>query len=426
MLISQLPFFILQLMVIYTFILSAFYLWCIIRSINAGIGKMFCTIYIFLFAGSFVCMYGFDYILRDINLRYPFSAFSKWMLEMPAVVVFSAVMLLTAFAVIGQIIISKRIASMLTPASLQEGLDLMPDGIAFGTEDGIPLLVNQKMQSISTAAFGAGVLDTQLLGSRISSGNTEDGCRIMHRGEGVFLHMADGSVWDMREHHTVMGNTEVCEHIAYNITEQYQKSMELTIRNKHLAAVNNKIREYNKNIDSIIRDKEILAAKINLHDNIGRSLLVLRSYLSRNDGNREQLIALWQAVISMLRNESVSNEKENSISILVKAAQDVGVKICFDGELPSDKKTEKIISLAIHESLINAVKYAGSDELLIKMKENHKTVAVRITNNGTVPEDTVVEKGGLKNLRRTVELNGGSMRIISKPVFVLEIVLEKE
>ena len=50
--------------------------------------------------------------------------------------------------------ISREIRKRLTPSSLQEGLDRLPDGLLLCTDEGMPLLVNRKMQDIMFNIFG--------------------------------------------------------------------------------------------------------------------------------------------------------------------------------------------------------------------------------------------------------------------------------
>lgn len=40
--------------------------------------------------------------------------------------------------------------------------------------------------------------------------------------------------------------------------------------------VNERLKEYSSKVDSYMREKEILAAKIKVHDDIGRSLIALK------------------------------------------------------------------------------------------------------------------------------------------------------
>ena len=52
-----------------------------------------------------------------------------------------------------------RKRNMLTPGSLKESLDTLPDGVCFFEKDGQPLLVNTQMNRISSELFDAEILN---------------------------------------------------------------------------------------------------------------------------------------------------------------------------------------------------------------------------------------------------------------------------
>ena len=320
-------------------------------------------------------------------------------------------------------VMERQIRFALTPASLQEGLDFMPDGISFSTQDGIPLLVNRKMQNISYAAFGTGVLDMRRLLQLLEAGETAVGCHVEYKENAVFLHLQDGSIWDIQYREIPIRNSQVQECIAYDITEQYQKNREMEKRNAHLAAVNKKMREYNQNLDSITREREILAAKVRIHDDVGRSLLALRAYLSHKNGDRKGLVDLWRFTVSALKGEAVSHDTADRMEVLAQAAEAVDVKLVFDGEIPKEQQLEEVVAAAIHECLTNTVKHADGSELAVHTMVENNTVMFELKNNGKPPEGTVEEKGGLRTLRTIVEQHGGRMEILSRPEFLLRIQL---
>ena len=51
---------------------------------------------------------------------------------------------------------------------------------------------------------------------------------------------------------------------------------------------------------------------------------------------------------------------------------------------------------------------------------------VTIENDGKPPDRDVVEGGGLSMLRRRIEYAGGSMKVVSSPVFRLIVSLPEE
>lgn len=420
MTLAQVPFLFLRIVGIFSFFLTAFNLYGIIRTLSAKSGKK----YVFLIAALFLCSagitQGFSQLCKTIDNNGPLTAFLQLFLSLPAAGTAAAIGLLTAASAAAFLIIQKRISNTLTPASIQEGLDRMPDGVCFGTEEGIPLLVNRKMQEISAKTLKTAVLDTENLSRLIGRETKNERYAVEKRGAGTFLHLDDGSIWDVRKNELTLLRKKGHEYIAYDVTEQYQKSAELEMRNEHLSVVNEKLRAYSQNLDAIIREREILAAKIKLHDDIGRSLLSLRSYLSQEHGDRDALVSLWKFTAAVLRREAVTPDEENRFEVLSQAARAVDVELVFDGKIPEE--FEEVTALAVHECLTNTVKHGNGTKLTVKAHIKNGKYILELSNDGAVPASPIKEKGGLKNLRTTVEMGGGEMETEIRPRFVLRII----
>lgn len=423
MTVAELSHFVIGFLGTYFFLLSAF---CLLGLVRAFDMKTDFPVRL-IFAGLLLFSLVFTQSFETICVKIKNEGMTPWIIdrtqEIPVWFVLAVLMVLTVCLAAVWTVMERQIRFALTPASLQEGLDFMPDGISFSTQDGIPLLVNRKMQNISYAAFGTGVLDMRRLLQLLEAGETAVGCHVVYKENAVFLHLQDGSIWDIQYREIPIRNSQVQECIAYDITEQYQKNREMEKRNAHLAAVNKKMREYNQNLDSITREREILAAKVRIHDDVGRSLLALRAYLSHKNGDRKGLVDLWRFTVSALKGESVSRDTADRMEVLAQAAEAVDVKLVFDGEIPKEQQLEEVVAAAIHECLTNTVKHADGSELAVHTMVENNTVMFELKNNGKPPEGKVEEKGGLRTLRTIVEQHGGRMEILSRPEFLLRIQL---
>lgn len=311
-----------------------------------------------------------------------------------------------------------NIIGRLTPQSLEDGLNSMPDGVAFATSKGVPLLVNSTMQRVYREAMGSPYFDIRDFEYSMQNQTLIVGCSADTHGKGYYLHLIDGSVWDIQKRLMMIEGRKVWELLAYDVTERYRKSLELEERNEHLAEVNRSIRNYTREMNAIIREEEVLAAKIRIHDDVGRALLALKSYLIRG-GDREALIEMWQFTAGLLRGENTPDDSSDPIGALKEAADAVGVKLILNGEIP--KKLRKLIAIAIHECLTNTVKHADGSELTVDITNEDGKVTAVFTNDGKPPEGEISESGGLKSLRSAVEQERGEMEIASDPGFMLTI-----
>nr|MCR5040544.1 hypothetical protein [Clostridia bacterium] len=306
----------------------------------------------------------------------------------------------------------------LSAGSLCEGLDQMPVGICCSMQDGFPRLVNDTMQRISNDAFGVGVFDAALLERRFAERSFEPGCEVDDRDGIVFLRLPDGSVRHFVRGNIAVGGREIIETIAYDVTDSYNDMLEEEKRNEHLAQVNRTIREYDRGMDRIVREKEVLAAKIWLHGELGQCLLSIEGYLN-GDNSREAVTNELSRTVSLLRSNTAPEHSEDRMSALFEAADVVGVKINIDGEFPT--RNRDIIEIAIHECLTNTIKHAGGHTLDVKILQTDGAVTVELTNDGEPPRGPIEETGGLKDLRAMVERRGGEMLVEHKPRFLLKL-----
>ena len=69
--------------------------------------------------------------------------------KMPAAVVMGLIIVLALAETALFIYMRKIKRSLITPGTIKESLDFMPDGVCFSTMEGLPILVNEKMSRLS-------------------------------------------------------------------------------------------------------------------------------------------------------------------------------------------------------------------------------------------------------------------------------------
>ena len=323
--------------------------------------------------------------------------------------------------------IGKAKKQIISPDAFRESLNAMDDGVCFYDKSGQPLMVNERMNRISSMLIGSEILNGESFWNCLYAGTISEDSAVIQREPVMMLMTADGSVWNFRKNELKTGKCTVFEIIAYDVTAQYHLNQLLDEKIKRLAAVNERLREYGTQVDKVIREKEILSAKIKVHNEAGRTLLAFRSYLEqpKHERNREKLLSLWRYNLAVMRNDTEPKQQSNDWELLLDAAEAVDVEIALNGELPEKGTVRKAIISAIHECLTNTVKHAGGTRLEVSIVADN-TVAVSITNDGTAPSGEIQETGGLLNLRSTVEAAGGSMMIQSRPHFMLQLEFMKE
>ena len=373
----------------------------------------------------------------------------------PAGLVLSVLAVSVLTGIFQWLFLYKKSRDMITTRSIKESIDLLPDGVCFSTDRGMPILMNSRMRQLCTEFTGEGLMDTEKFWRDLRNGNVRKGIRPLKQREAAFID-TNGQVWDFRRSRLSYGGEKVTEISAVNITTQYHLHKELVARYERLNDVNSRLHHFSEEVEKVTREKEILAAKIKLHDEIGRSLLILRSYLTETpeksaqtetpeksaqtetpeksaqtetseksaqteNRDRSRLLPLWQYIVTSMQEGTILKEREDSLLLLKKEAADFNVDIFLEGLLPANPSVRNVIFAAVRECAGNTAKHARGDRLFITIHDTEENTEVFITNNGNAPGGSIHETGGLKNLRKMVEERGGSMQIKSSPVFVLHL-----
>lgn len=364
----------------------------------------------------------------------------------PAGLVLSVLAVSVLTGIFQWLFLYKKSRDMITTRSIKESIDLLPDGVCFSTDRGMPILMNSRMRQLCTEFTGEGLMDTEKFWRDLRNGNVRKGIRPLKQREAAFID-TNGQVWDFRRSRLSYGGEKVTEISAVNITTQYHLHKDLVARYERLNDVNSRLHHFSEEVEKVTREKEILAAKIKLHDEIGRSLLILRSYLTETpeksaqtetpeksaqtetpgkstqteNRDRSRLLPLWQYIVTSMQEGTILKEREDSLLLLKKEAADFNVDIFLEGLLPANPTVRNVIFAAVRECAGNTAKHARGDRLFITIHDTEENTEVFVTNNGNAPGGSIHETGGLKNLRKMVEERGGSMQIKSSPVFVLHL-----
>ena len=362
------------------------------------------------------------YLNRVQNNR-PVEAFIQRMLLLPV----GAVALLAAASLAAIVLLYLRLRRLrqktLTTQSLCEGLDQLTDGACYSLPDGFPKLVNNQMQYISNTAFGESVVDALHLQEKLENEEVQPGCRVEEDEGNTFLVLPDESAWRLKQQTITVEGNPMTETIAYHATARYRAMLELRARNARLEETNRQLNAYLSEIDAVVREKEILEAKIRLHNKLGQCLLVLRSYLTGLEPDRRTVDEQLQHTVSLLQNTQTDAGSGDKLQAVLKAASVIGVEIRIRGTVPAPLQT--VFAEAVHECLTNTVKHAHGRLLEAEITQDGAATNITLQNDGQPPKGPVQESGGLCNLRTAVERLGGTMGIESSPVFRLHLQFDR-
>lgn len=308
----------------------------------------------------------------------------------------------------------------ITPASIKEAVDNLPVGICCYEPNGQVMMKNNMMESICRAYTGKPLLNAVSFRKALHANND-------HTENEVIIILNDGRVFSISDNTFSDEEPMLRVMTAADITEQYSNTQRLKAQQEFVVKLNKELSDYGKQIVSSITAREVLNAKVKLHDELGANLLAIKRYIL-NGGTTEERIAIENILyknLQYLKNETTMKEMDEFAVILDTAAK-LDMKINVIGELTEIPQQRHVIVTGIHECLTNTIRHAGGDELTVVLEEDADMLIAKFTNNGKAPEDEIKERGGLALLKALTEENNGTMEILSKPRFELILKLPKE
>lgn len=320
--------------------------------------------------------------------------------------------------------------SYLTSKLIRNAIDGYPGGICFAALDGRPILVNRKMNEICYQLTGATVTNTEAMWQELICLSISQGSENADGANSILCRLNDKSIWQFQKKLLEINKAQVTQFEASDITELYEYQNRLVENNLHVSQLHSRQRELLKNIVQNNLDKELLGAKMRIHDNFGRLLIMTKSVLSEesSESSTRDLFAAWENVITDMENASISVDvKETSPQDeLIQVADLIGCRVTFTGKQPSSRKALLLLYAAIREALTNAVRHAGADGLTVAITDGDDNYLVRISSNGRSASSPIREGSGLTNLRKRLEQEGATLNYDYKNGVALILTIPKE
>lgn len=401
-------------------------IYCIIvcRLFHAESGELFLNILLFLICAFYLMVFAEGYLYFSSGTK--ISSFSEAVCRLPCALTCMIILLLVfaSCACVRRVNVWRR--TNVTPMSIKQGTDKLPTGICCCDSDGKPKLTNHCMERLCKKITGEPLFNAKVFWQKLTEGDVVRGNTVIKTGSEPIIRLDTGEVrsFSRRE---ISGKKKTFEITAADITEQYRLSSRLIASNAELEQIKNRLLLFSENVSDITREKEVLAAKISIHNKLGTALLASKRYIQENSSlDRETLLKIWQSSILFLEREAKQPSDGGTLDGLYDAARIMGLTLCVEGELPrEDNRTVRLIMSGARECITNAVDHAAAKKLFIRISSDRDYDTVEYTNDGIVPAGKITEGGGLSSLRREVEEKGGLMQIDWEPQFVLRLKIPK-
>ena len=312
----------------------------------------------------------------------------------------------------------------LAPDAIKEALDWLPAAVCIADEDGTVLLSNLKMNELAQSITGKPLTDLRRFWETVTAqGEQQDaGYIVSAEHDRCYLFTQAPLVLPQAG-----ASQTFVRCIASDMTEKYRIRQELSDKNKHLTEVQARMKSVAAREHSLIAAREIMHARMAVHDQMGGLLLSAKYFLDHPENMDEsQLLDLLKYNNSFLLGAAEQSEqKHESLHEAMQDAKKIGVTVIIKGTLPADAAGLSLIAQAIGQCAANTVRHAGGNRLTAVLTEQESQMTAVFTNNGRPPASPVKETGGLAMLRTHIEQAGGSMTIESEPVFRLTVTIPK-
>ena len=302
-------------------------------------------------------------------------------------------------------------------------VDTLPSGICLGSTNGVPILVNHRMDQLACTLTGHSILDARAFWRELS----ELGCARLLAGDQLgtrALEVAapDGSVWQFVRCKT-MGRPSYLQIQAIDVTAIAQARAETSAANELLREQNARQQLLLQDIEGINRQRELLSARMQAHRDLGECLLMTRTAREQVENGLDgqardalllELAARWDAVLRGLgHSEPVEKTGGSDLAELDEVAALVGCRIAWAGELPANKVARSLVLGAAREALSNAARHVHATVLNVSCERQDGWLVARIWDNGdgTVSPAPLVEGAGLADLRRRIEEEGAMLDV---------------
>ncbi len=190
----------------------------------------------------------------------------------------------------------------LSPDSIKQAMDMLPSGICYFTPSGNVKLCNRQMDSLFRTISQSDLQTLAELQDALSACDTCSEVIRLSQERQTYL-FPDGKAWRYRQTEVKASDSATyTEAVFSDITELYNKKLELKAQIKRLNAISRELKWLSDNALILTREKEVLSAKTKLHDDMGAGLIAIRRILLHNRTEEaETAMNLFRRAVSTIK-----------------------------------------------------------------------------------------------------------------------------
>ncbi len=310
----------------------------------------------------------------------------------------------------------------LNERDIKESIDKLPTGIIVSNKSGVILLANELMYELYFELSGKVLQSMHSFWDTINTPNQL--IEIIEEGESPTLKFSNGKVYNFNKNTFLLDDEAYFRICAVDISDVYKYQEELVKKNKSLMSIMGRLRASRENLEDVTYEKELIDAKMKIHNNLGSNLAIIKRYLNTGEGDISGALFLLDKTLDILK-KTDDLEKKYDFDSFISAVHSTGVKLEINGDLPNDRELIRVIITAARECLINAIVHANASKFIIDISEDDVSYIVSFSNDGTVPKKEIKEGGGFMAIKNATEKIGAYFRVKCDDTFVLSLFLPK-
>ncbi|HBX25366.1 MAG TPA: hypothetical protein DEF61_03780 [Firmicutes bacterium] len=206
----------------------------------------------------------------------PVSLFVEFLAICPLWILLLLLFLLLFASLSGFLFLRVYTKSKLTPNSFKESFDSLDSLICFCQDNGLPCLVNKKMNDFHIEVFQSRLLNGNDLWENLAKGKINGEVISLNQGYNPIIKLKTGEIYSFKRFLYKKEEKTIFEIIGNDVTSYYSLLEEIKEKNDSLRRLNKRLFEYGEKINQLIIEKEILEAKRKVHDDLGKLLLVTK------------------------------------------------------------------------------------------------------------------------------------------------------
>lgn len=356
---------------------------------------------------------------RKIEQQQPYTA----ILPFPMWLLWCVVGISIILPVFETLVLYRQKGNNLSRRSVKQAIDTLPGAICYFSPSGAVKLCNLQMHRLFRSLAQSDMQTFGELQKALSDCDTKSGIIKLTDVRQTYL-FPNGQAWRyFQTYVTASDGVTYTEVVFSDVTRLYEKNLKLKEQTKQLEKISRDLKVLSDNVSIMTKERELLAAKTRLHDQMSAGIIAMRKILLQEKMTEEttDAVRLFQKAVSAIKNDNQYPLERGELAEFLRDAETIGVKVELNGELPQQQELYRVFIIAMRECLTNSVRHADATMLTIDIQKDDSTISIRITNNGKPPEGNITPKGGLLNLYRHTANLGGTMEIQSNPTFELTV-----